>query len=151
MINIPGAGQTPPPPPQIPPRRGGKEEGRRVEMPTPRAGGDKGIMPMDSHAMAVRFAVLAAEAREKELSMAKIIEEAIERTGMTNPQSAMEEIDKRVQKEIEEVLEEIKSNKDLMEEAEAWQSLADLLESNLTKEQAEAFIQLVESQIKGMK
>ena len=83
--------------------------------------------------------------------MAKIIEEAIERTGMTNPQAAMEEVNKHMQKEIEEVLNEIKNNKELMEEAEAWEALGDLLESNLTKEQAEAFIDLVQSQIRGMK
>ncbi len=106
---------------------------------------------MDSHAMAVRLAVLAQEAKERELSMAKIIEEAIESTGMTNPESAMEEVNKRLQKEIDQVLDEIKSNKELMEEAEAWQALGDLLESNLTPEQAQAFIDLVESQIKGIK
>ena len=150
-INIPPSGQTPPPPPAVPPKKGGKEEGRRVEMPAPRSGGDKGVMPLDSHAMAVRLAVLAVEAKEKELSMAKIIERAIELTGMTNPEAAMEEIDKRIQKEIEAVIDDIKSNKELMEEAEAWNALGDLLESNLTKEQAEAFIELVESQIKGIK
>ena len=106
---------------------------------------------MDSHAMAVRFAALAMEARERELSMAKIIEQAIEETGMTNPQAAMEEVNKRMQKEIEEVLNDIKSNKELMEEAEAWEALGDLLESNLTSEQAQAFIDLVESHIKGLK
>lgn len=150
MIKIPSSGQTPPPP-ILPPPKGGKEEGRRVEMPVPKAGGDRGVMPMDSHALAVRLAVLAAEAKEKELSMAKIIEHAIEITGMTNPQAAMEEIDKRVQKEIEQVMNEIKSNKELMEEAEAWNALGDLLESNLTKDQVEAFIGLIEDQIKGIK
>lgn len=149
-FKIPPSGQTPPPP-IVPPKREGKEEGRRVEQPVPKAGGDKGIMPMDSHAMAVRLAVLATEAKEKELSMAKIIERAIEETGMTNPQAAMEEVNKRLQKEIEEVLNEIKSNKELMEEAEAWEALGDLLESNLTPEQAQAFIDLVESQIRGLK
>ena len=150
MIKIPSSGQTPPPP-AVPPQRGGKEEGRRVEMPVPKAGGDKGIMPMDSHAMAVRFAALAVEAKKKELSMAKIIEQAIEETGMTNPQAAMEEVNKRMQKEIEDVLNDIKSNKELMEEAEAWEALGDLLESNLTSEQAQAFIDLVESHIRGLK
>jgi hypothetical protein len=150
-INIPPSGQTPPPPPAVPPKKGGKEEGRRIEQPAPRAGGDKGVMPLDSHAMAVRLAVLAVEAREKELSMAKIIEEAISRTGMTNPEAAMEEVNKKLQKEIEEVLDDIKNNKQLMEEAEAWEALGDLLESNLTETQAKAFIAMVEGQIKGIK
>jgi len=149
MIKIPSSGPTPPP--QIPPKKGGKEDAPRVYQ-QPQGGSSKGgIMHLDSHGMAVRLAALATEAKEKELSMAKIIENAIERTGMTNPQAAMEEVDKMLQKEIDAVLNEIKSNKELMEEAEAWEALGDLLESNLTKEQAEAFIELVESQIKGLK
>ena len=83
--------------------------------------------------------------------MAKIIEQAIAATGMTNPEAAMEEVNKRLQKEIDGVLNEIKSNKELMEEAEAWQALGDLLESNLSKDQVEAFIELVKSQIQSMK
>jgi hypothetical protein len=150
-INIPPSGQTPPPPPAVPPRKGGKEEGRRTEQPAPRSGGDKGLMPLDSHAMAVRLAVLATEAKEKELSMARIIEEAIERTGMTNPEAAMEEVNKKLQKEIEDILGDIKNNKQLMEEAEAWKALGDLLESNLSEDQAKAFIAMVESSIKGLK
>ena len=101
--------------------------------------------------MAVRFAALAMEAKEKELSMADIIERAISETGMTNPEAAMEEVNKRMQKEIDAVLDEIKSNKELMEEAEAWEALGDLLESNLSPEQAKAFIDLVESHIKEIK
>jgi chemotaxis methyl-accepting protein methylase len=134
----------------VPPKKEGKTE---TTKPAPAAGkgAERGLQAMDSHAMAVRLAALAGEAKEKELSMAKIIEEAIERTGMTNPQAAMEEVNKHMQKEIEEVLNEIKNNKELMEEAEAWEALGDLLESNLTKEQAEAFIDLVQSQIRGMK
>ena len=149
MIKIPPSGQTPPPPP-IPPKKGGKEDVQPVSQQLPRTTGKGDVMPMDSHAMAVRLAVLATEAKEKELSMAKIIEQAIERTGMTNPQAAMEEVDKMLQKEIDAVLDEIKNNKELMEEAEAWEALGDLLESNLTPEQAQAFIALVESQIKGL-
>jgi hypothetical protein len=70
---------------------------------------------------------------------------------MTNPEAAMEEVNKRMQKEIDAVLDEIKSNKELMEEAESWEALGDLLESNLTPEQAQAFIDLVESHIKEIK
>jgi len=147
MIKIPP--HIPPPGMPVPPKKEGKEEGRRVELPAPKAG--KEALPLTAHGLAVKLALLAAEARERELSMAKIIEHAIEITGITNPQAAMEEIDRRLQKEIEAVLEEIKSNKELMEEAEAWEALGDLLESNLTKEQLEAFIGLVEEQIKSIK
>ena len=55
------------------------------------------------------------------------------------------------EKEIEEVMDEIKNNKELMEEAESWKSLGDLLESNLSPEQAQAFVALVEDHIKEMK
>jgi len=80
--------------------------------------------------------------------MARIVEQAIEETGMTNPQAAMEEVNKRLQVEMDAVLEEIKSNKELMEEAEAWEALGDLLESNLSQDQLQAFIALVEGHIK---
>lgn len=150
MIKIPSSGPTPPIVPPVPPKKSEKTETARPA-PTTSKGAERGLQALDSHAMAVRLAALAVEAKEKELSMAKIIQRAIEETGMTNPQSAMEEVNKRMQKEIEEVLNEIKSNKELMEEAEAWEALGDLLESNLTKEQAEAFIELVQSHIRGIK
>jgi len=149
MIKIPPSGITPPVPP-VPPKKEGKTEVSRTA-PTVSKGAERGLQAMDSHAMAVRLAALAVEAKEKELSMAKIIERAIEETGMTNPQAAMEEVNKHMQKEIEEVLNNIKNNKELMEEAEAWEALGDLLESNLTKEQAEAFIELVQGHIRGIK
>jgi len=141
-------------PPQVPvtPKQSGKEEPRRVEQrPQQPQGGSSSALPLDSHAISVRLAALAVQAREKELSMAKIIEQAIAATGMTNPEAAMEEVNKRMQVEIEEVLNEIKSNKELMKEAEAWEALGDLLESNLTKDQVEAFIDLVRSQIQSIK
>jgi hypothetical protein len=140
-------------PPQIPvaPKQAGKPEERRVQQPPQRGSGKEAPMPLDSHAMSVRLAALATEAKEKELSMAKIVERAIEETGMTNPQAAMEEVNKHLQKEIDEILDTIKSNKELMEQAESWQALGDLLEHSMTKGQAEAFIQLVEAQIKAMK
>jgi hypothetical protein len=151
MVKIPPSGYVPPVVPPLPPKKEGKTEAARPAPPAASKGSEKGLQALDSHAMAVRLAALAVEAKEKELSMAKIIERAIEETGMTNPEAAMEEVNNRIQKEIEEVLNEIKNNKELMEEAEAWEALGDLLESNLTKEQAQAFIDLVESHIKEMK
>lgn len=137
-----------PPQAQPPKRPEGRTEARALMPP---AKGAQQTPPLDSHAMAVRLSVLAGEAKEKELSMAQIIERAIEMTGMTNPESAMEEVNQRLQKEIDAVMDDIKNNKELMEEAEAWQALGDLLERNMTKDQAEAFIELVEAQIKSIK
>lgn len=150
MVKIPPSGYVPPVVPPLPPKKEGKTEATRPAPPATK-GGEKGLQALDSHAMAVRLAALAVEAKEKELSMAMIIERAIEETGMTNPEAAMTEVNKRMQKEIEEVLNDIKSNKELMEEAEAWEALGDLLESNLSKDQAEAFIDLVQSHIREMK
>jgi hypothetical protein len=140
-------------PPQVPvsPKQAGRTEERKVQQPPQQTSGNTPTMPLDSHAMSVRLAALASEAKEKELSMAKIIERAIEETGMTNPQAAMEEVNKHMQKEIDETLDTIKSNKELMEQAESWQALGDLLEHSMSKDQAEAFIALVEAQIKSMK
>jgi hypothetical protein len=147
---IPPSKMTPPQPLPPPPKAAGKDEDRRAPQPLIKGGKDSAV-PLDSHGISVRLAVLAMEAKEKELSMARIIERAIEETGMTNPQAAMEEVNKHIEKEIEAVLEDIKNNKELMEEAEAWKALGDLLESNLTPDQAQAFIDLVEAQIKGLK
>lgn len=143
-------------PPFIPPdaskgpqKISGEKEDRRQPAKADR--GEIREPALDARGIAVRLAALATEAKRKELSMAKIIEQAIEETGITNPQAALEEVNKRLQKEIEAVLDEIKSNKELMEEAEAWTALGDLLESNLSQDQLQAFIDLVESQIKEMR
>jgi len=150
MIKIPST----PPFPQfpVPPDKAGKKEEQRVQQPAQRAeGGKQQAMPLDSHGIAVRLAALAIEAKDRDVSMAEIIEKAMELTGMTNPEAAIEEVNIRLQKEIEAVLDEIKGNKELMEEAEAWQALGDLLESNLSKDQLEAFIEIVQAQIRTIK
>ena len=140
---------TPPPSgPKGPKKVDGRQEGRQA--PQRQVGNSKGP-DYTASGLAVRLALLATEAKRKEMSMARVIERAIEETGITNPQAAMEEVNKKLQQEIEAVLNEIKANKELMEEAEAWQALGDLLESNLTKDQLQAFIDLVEGQIKEMK
>lgn len=101
---------------------------------------------IDSHAIATRLAVLATEAKEKELKFEDIIDRVIAETGMTNAQGAMEEANRRVQKEIEEEIVKIKDNKDLMEEAEAWQNFAEVL-SRMNEEQVEGFISLIRQTI----
>ena len=103
---------------------------------------------LDARAIAVRMAALAHEAKEKEFSFEEIIQRAIEETGMTNPQAALEEANRKLQKEIEDILEQIKSNKELMEEAEAWQEFAEVL-SRMNQEQVEGFLGLLHETIKG--
>ena len=94
------------------------------------------------------MAVLATEAKEKELKFEDIIDRAIAETGMTNAQGAMEEVNRRIQQEIEEEIDKIKENKDLMEEAESWQEFAETL-SRMNKEQVESFMGLLQETIKG--
>lgn len=101
---------------------------------------------LDAHAIATRLAVLAAEAKEKELKFEDIIDRVIAETGMTNPQGAMEEANRKVQQEIEEEITRIKENKDLMEEAEAWQEFAELL-TNMNEEQIEGFLGMLKSAV----
>ncbi|MFC1768106.1 hypothetical protein ACFLZ2_06170 [Candidatus Margulisiibacteriota bacterium] len=141
---------TPPQPPQGPkgPKRVGRETRQPGRKPQPGQLREPGL---NARGIAVRLAALATEAKRKELSMARIIERAIEETGITNPQAAMEEVNKKLQVEIEGILAQIKADKELMEEAEAWEALGDLLESNLSEEQMKAFISLVEGQIKELK
>jgi len=150
-----------PPPPGIPPMgpggikgpgdkkgEGGKVEGREGKA-EPRSAVGRGVYELDASAIAARMAALAEEIRRHNIPMEKVIEEAIARTGITNPQAAMEEVNKITQQEIEKILDEIKQNKELMEEAEAWQSLGELLEQKLTDDQIRKFLMAMEAQIKG--
>ncbi len=147
MINIPG--QVPPPlSPQIPPKKLDETHETRKETAPARSAVSKDINALDSQAIAVRMAALSMDAKEKELSFEDIVEKVIKETGILNPQAAMEEADRRLQKEIELELQKIKENKELMEEAKAWQDLAELLESNLDEEQVRNFISLLEKEVK---
>jgi len=104
---------------------------------------------LDAHAIATRLAILATEAKEKELKFEDIIDRVIQETGMTNPQGAMEEANRRLQKDIEEEIVKIKENKELMEEAEAWQNFAEVL-SRMNEEQIEGFLGLLRETIRGL-
>ena len=73
---------------------------------------------MDTRAIQVRMAAMATEAKAKEISaeeFEEILEEAIKLTGLKDPQAALEEADRRRQKEIDIELEKIKSMKSFAE------------------------------------
>ncbi|MFH0887157.1 MAG: hypothetical protein V1843_03205 [bacterium] len=148
MTKIPEGGK-PFQPPMISPKDVGKksEISKEPAKVTPESmrSSTRGPYELDAQSMAVRLAVMAREVESE--TMFRIIQKAIKDTGMTNPQAAMEEINKKIQKEIEEVLDDIKNNKDLMEEAEAWQGLANILERDMTEEQAKAFVDIIEGYI----
>lgn len=103
---------------------------------------------MDAHSIATRLAILATEAKEKELKFEDIIDRVIQETGMTNPQGALEEANRRLQEEIENEITKIKENKDLMEEAESWQEFAELL-TNMSEEQVNGFLGLLQVTIRS--
>lgn len=105
---------------------------------------------LDARAIAVRMAALAHEAKEKELSFDEIIEEAIRETGEPNAQAALEEANRKTQKEIEEILEQIKANKDLMEEAEAWEEFGRILEKELSQEQVAEFFGNINQSLRNL-
>jgi len=102
---------------------------------------------LDAHSIATRIALLATEAKEKELKFEDIIDKVIAETGMTNPQGAMEEANRKAQKAIEDEIIAIKENKELMEEAESWQEFAELL-SNMSGDQVEGFLGLLKQTIR---
>ena len=107
---------------------------------------------LDSRAISVRLAVLATEAKKKELAaeeFERILNKVIELTGLDEPQAAMEEANKKMQKEIEVALQAIKDNKDLMEEAESWESFAEIL-ARLSEGQAESILSMFEQEIKAL-
>jgi len=137
---VPG---TPPPPPE------GEGKPKKIgDQPAPPSkGAPEELYRLDSQGIAAR---LAAYAREAGPSMADIVAMAIRETGILNPQAAMEEINKRIQEEINKTLEDIKENKELMEEAEAWESFANLLESKVSEEQIIGFLNLIGSAVKGI-
>src|SRR3989344_4911914 len=93
---------------------------------------------LDAHAIATRLALMATEAKEKELKFEDIVDRIIAETGMTNAQGAMEEANRKIQREIEDELVKIKENKDLMEEAESWQEFAEVL-ARMNEEQINGF------------
>lgn len=142
--------QPPGPPviPPLPPKKGVEKPEQMQKSTVPSHGVEIGRGPeYDSQAVAVRLAALAMDAKEKELSFETIIEKVIKETGITNPQAAMEEANKKLQEEIEKILENIKQNKELMEEAEAWQAFADILQSELTEEQIKDLLGLIDKEV----
>ena len=149
MVRVPGHVPHPAPPP---PSGKGKGEGAKVGRPA--AGAPKGAQigrgpELDAHAIAIALSVAAKEAKEKELSFQEILQRVIDLTGIAEPQAAMEEANRRLQEEIEKTLEDIKSNKELMEEAEDWQKFAELLEQ-MKSEQIESFLDLLNIEIKAL-
>jgi hypothetical protein len=152
LIRIPPEG--PKVPPQVPPigPKRPEDEGSRPARPAGPEGKPsigRGPYELDAHSMAVALAALAKEAKEKELSFEEIIQRVIEETGMTNPQSAMEEANKKLQEAIDKTLDGIKQNKELMEEAEAWEAFAKILDSKLSDEQKREFLSLLGESIRG--
>ncbi|MBU0629493.1 MAG: DUF1186 family protein [Candidatus Margulisbacteria bacterium] len=154
MIEIPG--QKPFTPPITPKEAKAVDKEATEQTAQKPASMPKGPIPqgigrgpeLDAQAIATRLAVLATEAKEKELKFEDIIDRAIAETGMTNAQGAMEEVNRRIQQEIEAEIDKIKDNKDLMEEAESWQEFAETL-SRMNKEQVESFMGLLQETIKA--
>lgn len=154
-INAPGEKPFVPP---ISPKEVNKSSGKPAEDTlTPKPAVSQPARPaigrgpeMDSQAiqLATRMAALAIEAKEKELKFEDIIDRVIQETGMTNPQGAMEEANRKRQQEIEAEIDKIKENKDLMDEAESWQHFGELLAS-MNQEQVESFIDLIKNEIKA--
>jgi len=152
-MSIKGPGEKPfvPPitPKEVKPEKGADE--KLTPQPAVKAPTQPGIgrgPELDAHAIATRLAILATEAKEKELKFEDILDRVIEETGMTNPQSALEEANRKLQKEIEEEVIKIKENKELMEEAESWQEFAEVL-GRMSRDQVEGFLGLLKETIRS--
>ena len=152
MIRVPGdRPHVPPPitPKEVKPSPETKPEAQTKPIPPPPKE-SLSAPSLDSRAIAVRMAALAHEAKQKEFSFEEIIQRAIDEAGTTNPQAAMEEANRKLQKEIDDVLVAIKSNKELMEEAEAWQEFANILEQELSQDQIEGFLGVIKDSIRSL-
>jgi hypothetical protein len=150
MVIIPGSIPAPIVPPNQPKKSEQTSEAAKTRSPE-RAGSSREPFQLDSQGIAVRMAALAQDAKEREISFDEVIQKAIKETGLSEPQAALEEANRKLQKEIDNELDKIKSNKDLMEEAQAWQHLADILEHELTEDQVKGFLSLLDQEIKGIK
>ena len=150
MTQIPGS--IPPPiiPPMPPKKKDEAVESQKQAAPS-RSSVSREPYELDARGIAVRMAALAMDAKEKELSFEEIVEKVIKETGITEAQAAFEEVNRKLQKDIDAELDKIKQNKDLMEEAASWQELADILENKLSREQVQQFVGMLESEIKGIK
>ena len=151
-MSIKGPGEKPfvPPitPKEVKPEKGPEE--KLTPQPAVKAPAQPGIgrgPELDAHAIATRLAIFATEAKERELKFEDIVDRVIQETGMTNAQGAMEEANRKLQKEIEDELVKIKENKDLMEEAESWQEFAEVL-ARMNEEQIEGFLGLLKETIR---
>jgi len=151
MMRVPGERphvQPPIAPKEVKAKEEAQEEAVSRPVPPPKEG-NKGP-ELDARAIAVRMAALATEAKKKELSFEEIIQRAIDETGMTNPQAAMEEASRKLQKEIEDELDLIKSDKEMMEEAEAWQTFGEILEHELSQDQVSSFLEMLKDNIRNI-
>ena len=122
-MSIKGPGERPFLPPisskEVKPEKGPEEKlAPRPAVPQPTRPGIGHGPELDAHALATRMALLAAEAKEKELKFEDIIDRVIQETGMTNAQGALEEANRRQQKEIEDEIIKIKENKEVLEDIE---------------------------------
>ena len=107
---------------------------------------------MDAHSIAVRLGAIAAEAKQKEISgdeFERILEQVINLTGLNEPEAAMAEANRQLQKEIELELEKIKANKDLMDEAHDWEKFGDLL-AQMNQDQISAFLGLLKESVREL-
>jgi len=149
MIRVPG-NKPHITPPQITQKEAGKEVQKSGDQAGRGARAEIGRGPeMDARGIAVRLAALATEAKQKEIAaeeFERILEQVIQLTGLDEPQAAMEEANRKLQKEIELELEKIKANKELMDEAQDWQKFGDLL-VQMNTEQVEAFLGLLKTSI----
>ena len=143
--------------PKITPKEVKADKGGKEDSLTPQPAVKQPVQPgigrgpeLDSHAIATRLAILATEAKEKELKFEDIIDRVIAETGMTNPQGALEEANRRTQKEIEEEIVKIKENKELMEDAEGWKMLENMLLA-MDEKQAQSFLGLMQETIRSFK
>jgi hypothetical protein len=147
-VKIPGSGgQVPPLPPMKPQRT--TEETTKTKSTAPTGSELKGA-DWDARGIAARLSILASDAKKKDVdaeSFNRIIDEVMQLTGLKNPQAALEEANRKMQKEIEATVDEIKGNADLMDEAKAWQEFAELLEREFTKEQVTEFFGVLKEQI----
>ena len=143
-------------PPPISPKDVGKDI-RAEQKPAAKAAAAKasniGRGPeLDARAISVRLAAAASEAKKKEISgdaFEKILQEVINMTGLKDAQGAMEEANRKLQQDIETELAKIKGNKDLMDEAESWQSFAELL-AQMNEDQAESMLGMLKQSIREL-
>lgn len=157
-IKLPTDRSAPLPPP-LPPEGPGKkkvsgqsegETPKTVRKEPPPGSSKEAVEFLEQQSLATKLQILARQVPHEDMPFPQFLKWAMDVTRAQNPQAAVEEVNRRLQKEIEDLVEQIKENKEWAEETAAWARLGDLLERELTPEQREQLENMLQEHLRSL-